>query len=486
MRRLLLFFVCCFPPAIDAAEPVRVSLEEADARLRSAYYLAKESNDANLVERVLAVRDSVRTALERKDLAAAERLIRDAEELAGLDPGGKTMLGLPVARVAPDRRKQLDRLRDRLAAAMAKEDRVSIPAVIGEIAKLLGDQAGVPDVRRHGDTEEPSPVKPGDVADLFLKLVQTNTRQDKSLTSGVPAADSLPRSYAAVVLGCLTIRPIVQEHRKDKLETIDRLVHGCCKAMLALQLDTGFFKFPDLRGKHLRYGEAIEKIVEQNPDAVKDGWLVVPDPEGGNQADTAECGIALLRAGAEYKNTDWTKAGRKAADWALRQPNVPNFHYNAYSLSLICEVYRVTGDKAYLDSVQKKHAIGIASGQSPNGRCVHPECARTASHVVLLRAFHDLEEVLPAGKERENVAATARLAVKALVEEADKLGAPVTSYTVQELSRHLRLHTDAEPRVRAVLEKAASATFRRSKQGNAAIASVSLPELAAASRVWTK
>ena len=422
----------------------------------------------------------------RKDLAAAERLIRDAEELVGLDPRGKTMLGLPVARIAADQQKQLDAHREQLAAAMANDDRKEISTVVADIAKLLGDQAGVPDVRRPGDGEEPAAVKPADVADLFLKVVEANSRQYKTLTSGVPATDLLPRSYAAVAIGCLIIRPVVRDHRKDKLDVIDQLVFGCCRAMMALQLEAGFFKFPDLRGKHLRYAEAIEKLAEQNPDAVKDGWVVVADPDGGSQVDAAECGIALLRAGAEYKNADWTKAGRKAADWALRQPNAPTFHYNAYSLSLICDAYRVTGGKAYLDGAQTKYAIGIAGGQLPNGRWVQPTCARTANHVVLLRTLHDLEEILLAGKERESVSASARLAVKALVEEADKLGTPVTSYTVQELSRHLRLHTDAEPRVRAVLEKAASGTIRRSKHGNAATAFVSLPELAAASRVWTK
>jgi len=486
MRGLHFTALFCFPALALAAEPVRVTFDDADARMRSAYSLAQETNNANLVERFLEVRDAVRKAFARKDLAAAERLIRDAEELVGLDPGGKTMLGLPVARLGPDQRKPFDALRARLATAMRKEDRVAVSAAVGEIAKLLGNLAGVPELRRHGDDSGPSPVKPADVADQFSRAIDANPRLRKALEAGVPGPESLPRSYASVALGCVIMRPIVQEYRKEELVALDRLVRGCCTAILALQLDAGCFKFPDLRGKHLLYGEAIEKITEQNPEAVRDGWVVVPDTEGGSQVDAAECGIVLLRAGAEYKNPDWTRAGRKAADWSLAQPAVPTFHFNAYSVSLACEAYRVTGDKAYLDGARKKYEVGIAAGQLTRGRWVDPLSARTDFHFVQLRALQDLEEALPAGKDRERVSASARLAVKALLEEADKLGAPVTPHTIQELSRHLTLHADADPKLRSLLEKAVSGTLRRANLGGLSGGTLSLSELAAANRVGRK
>src|SRR5437667_10367060 len=84
---------------LPAAE--QVTFDQADARLRRIYALAKETNDPTITNRVLDLRDRVKTAFDREDTAAAERLIRDAEQAVGLDPGGKTMHGLPVAQMTP-------------------------------------------------------------------------------------------------------------------------------------------------------------------------------------------------------------------------------------------------------------------------------------------------------------------------------------------------------------------------------------------------
>ena len=39
------------------------------------------------------------------------------------------------------------------------------------MARILGDDAGLPDVRRDGDSDKPHVLNPPDVADLFLKGV---------------------------------------------------------------------------------------------------------------------------------------------------------------------------------------------------------------------------------------------------------------------------------------------------------------------------
>jgi hypothetical protein len=476
MRSRLLFLIVL--PGTLAATPITV--DEADARLRHAYALARETNDTALADRLLDLRDRVRTAFDRKDLAAAELIVRDAEEQVGLDPGGKTMYGLPVAHLDTAREKKLEAATATLAAGMKKGD----AAAATEMVNVLGDQAGVPDVRRKGDKTEPFPVKPADVADLFVKAIEADPRAMKALIAGVPGPETMPRAYASVVQGCVAIRPLVAKHLPAKLEELDGLVAGCCKAMVALQLDAGFFKVPDLRGKNLRVGVMIERLANQNPDAVRDGWMVVSDPEGGSQYDAGECGIALLRAGATYKNPDWTKAGRKAADWAIAQTCVPDWNFNAFSVSLLCDGFRTTGDKKYLEAARTKFDLGVRPGQVGNGRWIDPHNARTGNHVVLLRACQDLEEALPAGMERDGVATASRRAMIALIEEAEKLGAPATGHTVQELARYLKRHPDAPKAVRAVLEQAATAAVRKCSQGGRVKAAVPLPELAAAAEVW--
>ena len=469
-----------------AADPEPVTRDQADARLRRAYALAEEANDPLRTFRVLGLRDHVKTAFERKDVAAAERLVRSAEELVGLDPGGKTMSGLPVSQVTPATREQLDALTARLAEAMAEGDPTAVSSPVGDVARVLGDQAGVPDLRRKGDADKVVPIRPAEVADLFLKAIEADPRNLKALTAGVPGPNVMPRAYASVVQGCLLVRPLVERHQKARLEVLDALARGCCRAMVALQLERGFFKFPDLRGTHPRYDEMIEPLVRKDPDAVRDGWLVVPDPEGGSQYDAGECGIALLRAGTAYRVEEWTRVGLKAADWALAQSCVPNWHVNAYSVSLLCAAHRATGQKKYLDGARSKYAIGIAPGQGANGRWIDPHNARTTNHMVLVRAVHDLAEALPAGKDRDALAAVAKRAMKAVLDEAATLGPPATSHTVQEFGRYLRLHPEADPAVRQVLEQAATGIVKRCTQGGRVRAAVPLPELAGVGRVWDK
>src|SRR5262249_3590434 len=146
--------------------------------------------------------------------------------------------------------------------------------------------------------------------------------------------------------------------------------------------------------------------------------------------------------------------------------------------------YRVTADNKYLDAARRKGQIGLLPGQAPNGRWLDPVSARTVSHMVVLRALNDLDECLPPGKDRTQVEAAAAKAVNAMIEEAERLGAPATSNTVQELERHLRLHKDAPRAVRVVLEQSATAAVRKCTRDGHARAAVPLPELAAVSRVF--
>jgi hypothetical protein len=469
-----------------AAEPTRLTLESADARMRRAFALAREFNDSALVEKVLELRDLVRRSFGRKDVAAAERLIRDAEEQVGLDPGGKTMLGLPVAALDPEQRQQLDGLEERLATAMKKEDAAAVANVVREKQKLLGDQAGLPDVRKKGEKGKAIPIKPADVADVFLKVIETDSKALKVLSAGVPAADTPARSYASIADGCLTIRPLVEKYHKDELPTLDGLIRGCCQSMLALQVVDGHFRFPDLRGKNLVLGDAIDKLADQGADAVKDGWLVVPFPDGSSQVDAAECGMALLQAGTVFKNNEWTGAGLKAAKWSGSFPGVPTWHFNAYSVSLLCTAFQTTGDTKYRDAAVRRYRVGIEPGQAANGRWVDAESARTGNQFVLVRALHDLTDALPPGPDRESVGVVHGRASHAIRAESETLGVPMTPLTIRELERHIRSMTGDTTAWRNMLELAASTAVQRCTQGGKVRAAVPLPELAAAGRVGEK
>ena len=485
-RLILLVPVLCLISATRAAEPARLTFEDADVRLRHVFFLAKETNDTSTVDRVLEIRDAVKRSFVRKDLAAAERLIRDAEEVVDLDRGGKTMNGLPVAHANAALQKTLDVIDDKLVAAVQKQDSAGVAATMSELAAALGEQAGVPDVRQKGERTKASRVEPADVADIFLKAVQSDPRLYKFLVSGTPGAETLPRAYAAIVVSCVRIRPMVEKYHKDRLPILDDLVRGCCKAMLALQLEAGYFRLPDVRGKFLLIGEAIDALVEKDPAAIKDGWIVAPIADGTTLVDAAECGMALLEASKLYANAEWKKAGQKAADWTLTAASVKSAHRNAAAISLLCVANRILGERKYADVAWSKFQVGVGPGQAANGRWIVPFEARTPHHFVLLRSLHDLIESLPVGTDRQRLLEASQKAVKAVLDEVETLGVPLTSNTVQELARHLRLFPDAPVAVRALLEQAASASVEKCKAGGKVRAAVPLPELAAAASVWAK
>lgn len=464
---------------VPSARGADVTPEAADARLRRAASIAKETNETTVLDRVLELRDGVEKAFARRDTAAAERLVRDAEAVVEIDPGGKTMFGLPIAQLTPELRQAID---SKLTAATRTGD----PALAGEVAALLGPSAGVPDLRRRGDRIKPSATRPADLADLVVKALLSDPRRVKAMSAGVPGEGTMARAYAALVEGCVAVRPLIASHQKARIADLDAVLAGGCTALLALQLDAGFFKFPDLRGKNLVLSEGLEKLVRADVDAVRDGWIVAPLPDGSSVSDAAECGIALLRAGAAVQTEAWTKAGLRAVEWVRSSPPGPDAHRNAAAVSLFAEAYRVTADKAHATAAWQRYSLGVAPGQTTSGRWVDPTDARTANHLLLIRGLLDLEDVLPGGKDREAVAAAATRAIDALADEIVEIGVPSTANTVQELGHYLRLHPAAGPKVRDWLEVAATATVRRCTAGGRVRLGAPLPELAAVASVWAK
>src|SRR5262249_10099301 len=156
------------------------------------------------------------------------------------------------------------------------------------------------------------------------------------------------------------------------------------------------------------------------------------------------------------------------------------------SVSILAKAFRTTRDGKYLDGAVKKFRVGVAPGQTDNGRWVDAHNARTAYQFIILRCLNDLEEVLPEGRkaERDEVAAVSRKAVKPGLDEFDVAGVTNTSLAVPELARYLRLHPDADPRLPKHLKKAAAAVLERCMRDGQVRADVPLPAVAAVAEVW--
>ena len=448
-------------------------LEDWEARARMAHQIARERNDKALVAEAEALGRSLKQA-------SSDSALRDLETRVGIDPGGWSMAGQPLFHPTGSMLEKGEALKPKLAAAMQSNDVARVRDVTAQMLAVLGDQAGVPDGRRPGRRAAIHSVSEEQVARWFVVAMKGEAPRLRMIARGEPLPDQMLRIYGGVMDGFVQIRPALQRHAPEAVADAEKVVAGGAAFLMKVQQSDGFFPFPDLRGKNLRFGDMISRAVSDQGAQVKDGWVITPDPDGGSQFDTGVCGVALLRAGELLGNTSWTQAGLKAADWAMRQPCVANFNYNAFSVSLLAQAFRVTKDPKYRDAALLKWRLGVAPGQAPNGRWMDAHNARTVYHVIILRAIGDLASVVE-GSDRAELDAAARPAVTALLHEFDAMG--ITVDALPELL-HLRDLYPDDAKLRAAAEATAAVIISKSTKGDQAKFGVPPDQFAALARVW--
>lgn len=403
--------------------PARSLDFETEARLKMALQIAREHNDAKLVDQVKQAAGRIQTMPATSEV---ESLLCEVETAVGIDPGGWSMAGQPLFRPSPGLLEGSPLIRKKLDTALLSGSLPDITTVITEWRAILGDQAGLPDGRRPGVHPGPLTLDEAAATRLFVSALKSEGRAVGELAKGQPLPNQMVRFYGYVLDGLSAIRPSARVHAPDDLPALDELARGVATILLALQQPDGHFPFPDLRGKNIRFGEMIEKQLAAGTVEVKDGWVITADPEGGTQFDTGVCGVALLTAGKVFNEPTWTAAGLRAADWAVKQRLVTNFNYNAFSVSLLAHASRASGNQSFLDSALTKFELGVAPGQSTNGRWIDAHNARTVYHVIILRALGDLLEALPGDR------AEAITRVKAVAEPA--LGAILTEFNAMGIT----------------------------------------------------
>ncbi|MGV3757219.1 MAG: hypothetical protein ACO1QS_17710 [Verrucomicrobiota bacterium] len=437
-------------------------------------------NDRDLVARIEKTGKELRRP-ETDKASALDKQVRELEALVGIDPGGWSMNGLRIFRPTPQIQQALKPLGIKLSSAMEQADVSSVKATIAEMTHVMGDQVGTPDARRKGERARKIIVTEAENAAIFLRALESDGKNIRQIRAGQPLPGQMLRTYASLARAICDIRPAVQKHAPDRMTELDAVLKGACRIMLDLQQPEGYFPFPDLRGKNIRFGEMTEHLLEQGAVKIMDGWIVSVDPSGGTQFDTGECGLALLQAGESLGNADWTKAGLKAADWAMKQKCVGNFNYNAFSVSLLAQAYATTKDEKYWQAAWQKWSLGVAPGQVTNGRWIDPHNARTVYHLIIVRAMNDLLAVIPSTFSSSETAALRQAteqAMQVVTEEFAKLGVTNTSFALRELIRFRDLRSADMPELPTVVEQAAAVVYSRSVQGDRAKFGASVTELA--------
>lgn len=172
------------------------------------------------------------------------------------------------------------------------------------------------------------------------------------------------------------------------------------------QAGTGVFPFPAVRGvtrdqafvaadRFLAQAEREGRLA----DVVHHGWVVDDVTDGGLQFDHGEAGVAMFELYEATKEKTYLTSARWAADWAEKRPIARNWNYNSFSISLLAEAFRVTGERRYFDAAVRKTRLGVLPGQLPDGphagRWVDAHNARPAYHYIMMRALAQLAAVTP-------------------------------------------------------------------------------------------
>lgn len=306
---------------------------------------------------------------------------------------------------------EFQRLSARLAEAQRRGNEAEVERIAGQGKQLLGEAAGVPE-RADSPYPVPKQVEPlaaGEIRKAFTPYRELIQRR-RWWRIGLDPANSphLPREVAAVISGCLAARRAGAEDSQTLLSLAQEA--GDYLVWTQKQGGTGGIPFPAARGGNGRAMEAADRFLERAERAglmdrvVRNGWIVDDLGDGGLQFDNGLGGAALWELFEATGNPRYAAAARAAADWATRQPAVPNWNYNSFSVYLLAKTYLVTREKAYLDAADRKARLGIYPGQLTEGkyagRWADPHNASIAYHYILVRGLAALVLAMPEGDSR--------------------------------------------------------------------------------------
>ena len=315
-----------------------------------------------------------------------------------------------VVTITPSLAHALDResIEKQLRAAVQAGDESAVRAAVAQAVTALGAKAGKPEVP---DTY----ARP---TDPTARLTRKEARQGLRLLH-----DQLPRK-AWWKIG---IDPSKTEHA---LREIASALHGFLAASRALECEhcliearkagdfllwaqseagAGVLPFPAYRGHSddnaFRAAKrALDAAEKQGriQEMVRNGWVYADLGNGGLQFDNGEAGVALFALFEQTADERYLKGAKAASDWALSQPLVENWNYNSFSVYLLANAYRVTGEQKYLTSAIHKARVGVIPGQLTSGvragRWFDPHNARPAYHYIMLRGLTALLQEIPPTK----------------------------------------------------------------------------------------
>lgn len=296
---------------------------------------------------------------------------------------------------------------DPLVAALRAEDMPAIHSAVARARRSLGDRAGLPEV---ADTYRTVPdsartLTPEEAQVGFSKHFERLETMRWWKIGVDPTKLTAPlRAPASVITG------MVAAHRAE-LDGSDRCLEIAIEAADFLlwaqeQGEAGLYPFPAARGasndRAMQVGSRFLDRAERAKrldEVIRNGWAVEDLDDGGLQFDNGECGLAMLELYSVTSDSKYLESVRKAARWAMARPLSPNWNYNAFSVDLLAALALVTGESEYLDAAIHKALLGVIPGQlieGPHaGRWLDPHNARPPYHFIMMRSLTRLAAAMP-------------------------------------------------------------------------------------------
>lgn len=301
-----------------------------------------------------------------------------------------------------------EELRCAMAQAQRAKDLPRVEQLATDYARSLGSQAGMPELENPWEPvhSHHTQLTSDQIRTAFRPYVQRLEQEAWWLSQPAPTEISKPlRFLASVISGNLAARRAGAENPEKLLQ----MAEGAAEYLLLAQTQSrhDLFPFPNMQNARGRPAEAAEQFLDRAAamnklsDVLVNNWIVDDLGGGDLQFDNGVAGVAMIELYEATRNRKYLDAARRASDWAMSQPTVPNWNYNSFSVYLLCQVYRVTGEDRYLESAREKARLGIYPGQLKaghnQGHWADPHNARLNYHYILIRGLGTLVAVLPDG-----------------------------------------------------------------------------------------
>jgi len=320
--------------------------------------------------------------------------------------GASSLLAQEVADIDRTTQGELNSIKALLSESMKNENATEIHQHFQSAVALLGDQAGLPEApdQYRSVLESAHPFKNSELAKSCDPLVPFIERRKWWRVGLDPTKTNHSlREIASVVEGCVAAQRL-NNSTSEKLLAIAKDA-GDFLIWAQQQAETGVLPFPAMRkgeGRPFEVAESFFHRAEQNgtlDQVIRNGWTIEDFDDGGLQFDNGLAGVALVHLYEVTKEEHYKQAAIKSADWALSRRMVTNWNYNSFSVFLLAEAFRITGEQKYLESAKKKALLGVLPGQlleGPRvGRWADPHNARPPYHYIMIRGLAALAAVMP-------------------------------------------------------------------------------------------